>query len=244
MVTNEDHAETVVTGDANCPLPMAHDRFEEAHWFLHQMMDTYHHPAIFRYSTNAFLSALKAVAEMLRTEMKANGHEVWVGQMFERFKADPVLLKFNNSRNIVIHHRSLLHGSRIETGLFRGRKLKLASRIDVDHDADSGDILSFIQSKWLGSMLDEGHSALNEQLGVRRTYLVSEISENEDVFTASNRAWSRISSVLSEAHSLLSSSFPAISEADRQAHDVDHINLLLEMDIDPGALERWGWLEE
>ncbi|MFD0904650.1 hypothetical protein [Actinomadura sediminis] len=243
MANGEDSVETVINDETNCPLPMAHDRFEEAHWFLHQMMDTYHHPAIFRYSTNAFLSALKAVAEMLRTEMKSKGHDVWVGQMFDRFKADPVLLKFNDSRNIVIHHRSLLLGSRVETGLFRGRKLKLASRIDVDHDADSGRILSFIQSEWLGFMLDEGHSALNEQLGVRRTYLVPEISESEDVFTASNRAWSRVSAVLSEAHGLLGFTFPAISEEDRKAHNVDHINLILEMDVDPSLPERWGWLE-
>ena len=48
-------------GDApvgECPLPLAHDRYSEAHWHLHQMLDNYHHPMTFRTLLNAFLHAM------------------------------------------------------------------------------------------------------------------------------------------------------------------------------------------
>lgn len=178
-------------GDSNethaCPIPMAHDRFEEAHWFLHQMLDKYHHPDLFRYSTNAFLSALKSVLEMLRTELGDAGHKPWMKQKFDEIKKDPVLSRFNEGRNIVIHHRSIVKGSRVQSGLFRNYDLKLAMQADLSHDASSESILRFIQTKMVGFIIDEDHGAIGEQLGVRRMYYVPELSDEEDVLTASHR---------------------------------------------------------
>lgn len=57
-----------------CPVPMAHDRFVEAYYFLRQMDTHYHEPALLRYNLNAFLAALKAVHELLQKELEQAGH--------------------------------------------------------------------------------------------------------------------------------------------------------------------------
>lgn len=241
--TNDSVNEDDPKAAHSCPIPMAHDRFDETHWFLHQMLDRYHYPDLFRYNTNAFLSALKAVVEVMRAELNVAGHQTWMAQKFDEIKKDPVLSRFNEGRNIVIHHRSIVKGSRIESGVFRNYDLKLAMRMKVNHDASSEDILRFFQSRMIGFILDEKHSALGEQLGVRRMYYVPELSDNEDALTASHRAWSRVSALLSNAHELLGSRFPSVPEEERESHDVSTVNLLLEMHIDPDAVVRWGWVD-
>jgi hypothetical protein len=235
------------TGDEDdhaCPLPMAHDRFEEAHWFLHQMLRHYHYPDLFRYSANAFLSAVKSTVEVLRVELQKAHEGDWFKQRMEQIRQDEVLSAFQVGRNIALHQRSIIAGSRVQAGLFRGYKLKLALEIDVRHDAATEDILKFTQQRQIGWILDEEHSAIGEQLGVKRMYFVPELSSVEDVVTASHRAWARLSAVLSDAHARLGSSYRPIPEDDPKAHDVETVALLLESDLDPDAPRRWGWMDD
>src|SRR4051794_4945388 len=104
---------------------MAHDRFTEAHYFIHQMEKTYHEPALFRYNTNAFLSALKSVVEMTRKELEARGQAQWMKDRKEAIYEDALLSKFSKGRDTVLHQRELVRGSRVYAGLFRWRKPKL-----------------------------------------------------------------------------------------------------------------------
>jgi hypothetical protein len=227
---------------ARCPLPMAHDRFDEAHWFLHQMIEHYHEPALFRYSTNAFLSALKAVVEMLGKELERVGKSTWMTERTKELRDDQLISACLRGRDIVLHQKSLISGSRIEAGLFRGQQLKLAHRLNVRHDATSASILEFLQSRWIGSILDEGHSAIGEQLGVRRMYHVAQLSESDDVLSAAHRAWARMSILLSDAHTLCEAGLNPVPESDVAEHDVLRVNLLLETDVDPEGPVRWGWV--
>src|SRR5690242_9597425 len=121
-MTNDDgdEPETAPEVSPSCPLPETHDRFNEAHYFLHRMEAEYHDPGPFRYNANAFLSALKSVVEMLRKETERRGQIAWMKERKKVLRSDPVLSSFHRGRDIVLHQRTLFAGSRIEIGLFRG----------------------------------------------------------------------------------------------------------------------------
>lgn len=74
-------------------------------------------------------------------------------------------------------------------------------------------------------------------------YNVPELSNDEDALTASHRAWSRVSKFLSEAHTVLGSRYDPIPEDEQASHSVENVDLLLETDIDPESLTRWGWID-
>lgn len=230
----------------DCPIPLSHDRLEEAHYFLHCMIEKerYHYPEVFRYNTNAFLSALKAVDAMLVKEFERAGRSDWLKPKRAALKDDVVLSRFTEGRNIALHQRAIVEGSHIEAGLFRGYKLKLAHQFEIRRDTPSHVLITeVLQPHWIGHLLDEEHMAIGEQLGVRRTYRVRELSEDDDVVAAAWRALARMSVLVSEAHSVFGATWPGYEEQGEQsdAHDAASVNLLLEMDLDPTAIERWGW---
>jgi hypothetical protein len=39
--------------EGRCPVPSAHDKLEEAHYFIHELIVKYHDPDEFRYSLSA-----------------------------------------------------------------------------------------------------------------------------------------------------------------------------------------------
>ncbi|MGQ0601714.1 MAG: hypothetical protein ACT4QE_08470 [Anaerolineales bacterium] len=49
-----------------CLLGEADNKFQEAHYFIEQMMTEYHKPEPFRFSLNAFLQALRSVTFFLQ----------------------------------------------------------------------------------------------------------------------------------------------------------------------------------
>ena len=53
-----------------CPIPSAHDRLNEAHYFLHQMKAAYHQPEPFRYNLHAFIQAIESIFDMLRVDIE------------------------------------------------------------------------------------------------------------------------------------------------------------------------------
>lgn len=225
-----------------CPLPFSHDRFEEAHYFLHRMEIEYHRPALFRFHLNAYVSALRAVHEMLRKELERNGHAAWWKIRSIEFREDDVLARFARGRNVALHQRAILEGSRVQLGLFRGHKLKLTIGMETQTDEPSEDLLTRMAPRLVGFLIDEDHVALGEQLGVQRTYFVRELSEDEDVLRASRRALARTTRALSEAHKRMGAEHEASLDEDLlDERQLLAITTLLETDIDPTAATRWGW---
>jgi hypothetical protein len=228
----------------SCPIPMSHDRFVEAHYFLHEMLENYHEPQSFRYSANAFLSAAKSVVELLQMELQPRGMSAWLRPRRERLLADPILDAFFKGRNIALHQRTLFNASRVEVGLFRDTTTKLARVMDLDHDQPSEAILKSAIPQFVGNgkWLDKAHSEIGMQIGVRRIYIDPVISADVDVVTAAHQAWSRLSELLSEVHAEFGASFERVAE-EAGVHDVARVDLLLESDLDPNLPRRWGWLD-
>lgn len=48
------------------------DRWQECHWYIHQMEKYYHYPEEFRYSLNAFIRAIKEIPQILQMELQNN----------------------------------------------------------------------------------------------------------------------------------------------------------------------------
>lgn len=229
-------------GNLECPLPMSHDRAIEASHFLSRMEHDYHDPQLFRFNLNAYLSSLRAVTEMLlkETERLGKGPEWKVARQV--FSDDTVLAKFTAARNAALHQKAIYDGSQVDAGMFRGRKLKLAFQLHVDHDQKSGEWLKRLQTHAVGLFIDEKHSVVGEQLGVSRTYIIPKLSAEEDALRASRRAFARMTKVVDAAHKIFGMSGGALEDDQMlNSHDISHIMVLLESDVDPTLPDKWGW---
>lgn len=233
--------------DPGCPLPLAHDRFDEAHWFLHQMLESYHHPAPFRYNLNAFLSALKAVLSMLRLDLERLGLNEWRRQRFAEVEQDPLFRRFSRGRDVVVHRGALLNDSRVEMGLFKYYKVKFAFQRDIKTDEPSHLLLARVQELNDTSepmFVDKKRRWVGEQLGVRRMYYVPRLSPDDDVVTASHAVLLSVGNLLKDAHRKLGMDVDLADYLTLEARDVERLAILLEMDVDPSLPEKWGWTDE
>ncbi len=225
-----------------CPLVFTHDKFREAHYFVGRMLSEYHHPEPFRWNLNAFLQALRSVTFMLQKEL-ANVEEfkTWYEKQRTVMRDDPILRVFDAGRVIVVHRGMLNASSTVEAGVFRGRRtLKLGVKSEISPGLRSEDILKDTQEKMIGFLLDEEHSSIDEQIGVRRAWIIAELGDQE-VIGLCDIAWSRIGKVVSAAHKFVSatSNFPP---EDAHESGLGDASVLLESDIDPDLPRKWGWL--
>lgn len=217
----------------------------EAHYFLHRALEEYHDPGPFRFNLNAFLQALRSVTLYLQAEAaKVDGFAAWYKPVQDRMRADALLKRFLEGRNVVAHKRSLVAASRVQAGLFRYRTCKSALQIPIPASRQSESVLRFLQAQ--GRWVDEAHTFIGEQLGVRRRWTVPELDPDSEVMGVCHVAWTRVQRVVAEAHVLIgmpATEMPAEDEGS-EAHDSARYDLLLESDLDPEALRRWGWLDD
>lgn len=231
-------------GSWTCPLPHSHDRIAEAHYFLHRLEEEYHNPALFRFHLNAYIAAIRAVHELLQKELEKQGQVAWWKKRRKEFVEDPVLSRFARGRNLSLHQRAILQGSRVSIGLFRGRRLKLTIRSDIHSDETSEAMLERILPSAVGFFIDDEHAAIGEQLGVQRLYFVRELSDEEDVLRACFRALARTSKASAEAHNRLGAQHQPTTDEDLLDEErLGQVTVLLESDVDPTAFYRWGWIE-
>lgn len=221
-----------------CPIPNSHDKFQEAHYYLEAMMKNYHAPDVFRWSLNSFLQSLRNVTFVIQKELKHTpGYEKWYGIQEQKMRQDKILKKFVEGRNIVVKEGNLKINSVAQVGLFRGRKLKLVYPASAPVDYYSEELLKHYAHLLIGSLIDEEHSAIGEQIGIKRKWMVDELGPGE-IITNCDIAWSRIGSVVASAHKFCKFDFTPPQE---HGHDVEKINVLLESDVDSTLPKKWGW---
>ncbi len=226
--------------DFECPIPASHEKYTEAHYFISRMIDEYHRPDPFRANLNAFLQALRNVTFMMQSEMASvEGFSTWYKGQQDKMRQDALLRAFVEGRNLVVKRGMLNAKSKVEVGIFRRTELKLVITTDIPATVPSEDALRRGVETFVGSMIDEEHSAIDEQIGVRRRWIVEELG-TEEIILLCDQAWSRIGSVLAGAHALLRSRFEAPPE---EAHDMERPSLLLESDLDPSLPRKWGWVD-
>jgi hypothetical protein len=228
-----------------CPIPASHDKFEEAHYFLHRMLAEYHEPEPFRWNLNAFLQALRSITLMLQKELSSrDGFEEWYKPHQDAMRADPLLRTFHDGRNIVVHQGVLSQRSKLTAGIFRGREMKVASERELDINRPTAEVLKAVAPAWIGSFIDAEHSAVDEQIGVERQWILDELDHpGQDVISACHTAWARIGAIVVAAHRWVGADFNTPGEADAASHLQLDRRVLLESDIDPDLPRRWGWID-
>lgn len=229
-------AESSAHADERCPLEETHDKYDEAHYFLEHMMLEWHRPGPLRWSMNAFLQALRNVTFYLQKQLAhEDGFRAWYEDQQAQMRADELLRKFVEGRNIVVKQRNLVAESVAQIGMFRYRKSKLGMLVPVPAYHPSEYILR-VHAPKLG-LLDEEHSAIGEEYGVQRTWTVRELGEG-NVLKLCDQAWAKIGHVLSAAHDFIGGKWEPPSP---HGHDPAFCDLLTETDVDPSLVEKWGW---
>ena len=214
------------------------DKFDECNYFLAQMLREYHEPGTFRFNLNAFIQALRNVTFMLQSEeIKPPDFDAWYQQKQAEMREDNDLRCFVNARNLVVKQSMLEIRSICHMGLFRGRRLKMAMGSPVPPCVSSRDYLEKIKNFAYGRFIDEGHSALGEQIGVERIWLVQELGDGEVVDLCAN-ALGKIGILIQEAYALF-----GLHDFDPNVAlpDTRRFRVLLETDVDPSLPEKWGW---
>jgi len=228
-----------------CPIPATHDKFDEAHYFLHRTMDEFHNPKPFMWNLNAFIQALRSITLILQSELgNTPNFGSWYSHWQKRMKQDDLLKRFVEGRNTVVHRGMLQHKSRVIAGLFRWHQLKMGFGEEIDINQSSASVLRhtletdpFVYDLYI----TKEHSAIGEQIGIERTWIVEDFGEgDEDVLILCHRAWSRISQVVSAAHEFAGAKLPPVDETS-DVHDLTRINIFLETDLDPTLPQKWGW---
>lgn len=223
-----------------CELFDAHDKLEEAYHFLLLIAFSYHSADEFRHNLHAFVQALRSVTFMLQTyKDKIPDFDNWYSKKQSEMKKNKYLKSICDSRTIVVHRHSLKPRSTIDVGLYRGRKLKLAISVHCDNPfVDSKELFDNLmpQFEQLG-FIDKEHSAISEQLGIRRQWFCDELG-NEEIFSTCYKAYISICEIMIEAHSffgleLVPQGIPGSF--------FEQTYVLLESDLDPSLPEKWGW---
>jgi len=223
--------------DKDYPIPSTQDKFSEASYFLSKMIENYHNPWEFQFNLNAFIQAFRNITFMLQAEPnKPNSFEDWYKSKQEEMKKNILLKKLVNARNIVVKQSSLSSKSKAWSGIFRNRGLKMAFGSEVHPFTDTKKYLKNMQEIMIGTLLDEEHSAIGEQIGIERSWIVEEIGDTEVVLLC-NDALNYMGELLSEAKSL----FGKDEEYKKIKIDLSTTQVLLETDVDPTLIDKWNW---
>lgn len=222
----------------NSPITATVDKYWEAWYFLLGMCNNYHDPYAFRYELNAFVQALRNITFMLQSEdSRPPSFGDWYASQQEKLRSDVHLKRLVGVRNIIVKQSMLATSSKAHLGLFRGRRFKLGMNMELDPFQDSRALLEKTAKFMIGFMIDEAHSAIGEQVGVHRTWIVPDIGANE-VTGHCIEALSKIGKLLEEAHALWNTEF----DATFQLPNLDGVFVLLESDLDPTLPTKWGWI--
>jgi hypothetical protein len=135
----EPLAQSLSSDDAGCPIPSAHDKASEAHYFLHQMIDNYHSCDRFRYSLSAFLQASRSVTFHMQAELAHRaGFIDWYSPWQKKLIDNNDLKLLNSERVKVVHKEALIPASSIFVGAFEyGRQRFGFSNIPLNPMQDS-----------------------------------------------------------------------------------------------------------
>lgn len=225
-----------VNDRGECPIPDTHQKFKEATYFLGKSAEHYHVPLEFQFNLNAFIQALRNVTFMLQSEPgKPGGFDSWYASKQTEMRQCDLLRRFVQARNIVVKQSSLKARSSACSGLFRGYRIKLWMQHPVPLLAPSEWVLERLKNA-VGFFLDEEHSQVGEQFGIQRTWIVEELGESE-VLGLCLQALNQVGALVVEAHRM----FGAEVEYTDMELDMLRTQVLLETDVDPSLVEKWGW---
>lgn len=177
------------------------DRWTEAHWNLHQIERSYHHPEPFRYSFNAFVRVIKEVPQILKMDLQNDpDYRGVIKPRIDSMRQDPLLQKLATRRDLIVHRGMLEIRSTGYAGTTRGKNLKMGLGFDVapTETSDEG-FVRFARAL-------KGHTELQQMLGIgdedllpciQREWLLEEFGDT-DLLKLAVEAWRKTGATISD----------------------------------------------
>lgn len=231
--------------ESGCPIPSAHDKLNEAHYFLHEMIDNYHECDKFRYSLSAFLQAARNVTFHLQSDAKhRDGFDDWYKPLQDGMRADTDLALLNSERVRVVHQSALVPASAMFFGAFENGRYKSGfSGLPMNPMQDS--VPALIEGRMLfdrgiggSSFLFDPHRSCDcEEYGLTRTWSLPELPKDTDLVEFANRCLAAVAEVVSAAHTWCGATHNPVVTCDHASGD---FRTLRESMIFPEVMKAWN----
>lgn len=194
--------QTMPTHELHVRLHPAFDRFNEAHWYLHQIEDNYHFSDPVRWNINAFLRSLKEIPQLISMAVQ-NDHALleWYQLRRKELVADPIIGQLSVARDYLVHQGTLFPNSSAAVGITEGRGMKfgMSFPLNCQEDSDAG-MMRYIQvaKAKSGDFLRVLAPDEESTPCVRRIWRLVDVAPDEEVLDLLSRAWGLVGAVLSE----------------------------------------------
>lgn len=176
------------------------DRWEESHWYLHQIEVNYHNADALRYSMNAFIRSLREIPDMISMALQDyGGFPAWhkpIRKALER--EDHLFSQIIRHRNHIVHKSMLKPKSKAFVASIRGHTIKMQFGFYVDPFEDSDLAIDrFLK-------ISKQNSILMQALAPDDVQILALIREwhtegfDEEIIESFRNAWIRVTSYLSE----------------------------------------------
>jgi hypothetical protein len=193
----EQLARSLSGDEKRCPVPSAHDRLLESHFFLHQMASNYHDPEPFRYSLHAFVQAIESVLELLVVETQDDRRFSEYRMRLNSFSRREEMQRFKNVRNAAVHRESLVPDSHISVGWFKYGKPKLWIKTKINPLIPTLQILIEFRNKL--PFASPSRMFESEEVGVLREWRLKSAADAELLSVCALR-FQEVVSMVAEAH--------------------------------------------
>lgn len=199
-----------------CLLPNSHSRLRDFHRLWHQTLDAYSDPEGFRANLNAAIQASRSVTFLLQSEKAVipqfdQWYDGWQGQL----RSDPLMKWLCDARTEVVHRADLETLSKATVRIHDNLDFVRGS-LDIPARASTEAMTSAL----IDAMPTATRGLLSHAIiSVERKWVSSNLP-NHELLEALAYAFSRLHSMLDDAHTRCTCSMKSCSLASQ--HDQDH----------------------
>jgi len=176
------------------------DRWDESHWYLHQIEEHYHNADALRYSMNAFIRSLREIPDMITMALQNyDGFPTWHKPIKESLEREDYLFsQIIRHRNHIVHKSMLKPKSNAFVASVRGYTIKMQFAFHVDPFEDSDlAIERFLKTTKKDSILMQALAPDETQvLALVREWHID--GYDEEIIESFRNTWIRVNSYLSE----------------------------------------------
>jgi hypothetical protein len=176
------------------------DRWQESHWYLHQIESHYHDADALRYSMNAFIRALREIPDMVQIALQNyDGFPSWHKSVKTELELQDFLFsQIIRHRNHIVHKSMLKPESKAFVAAIRGYTIKMQFQFHVDPFENSDQAIQrFIEFTKKEPFLMQVLAPDEDQsLALIREWHIAGF--NQEIIESFRHAWLRISCYLSD----------------------------------------------
>jgi len=185
---------------AHNKIEAALDRWQESHWYLHQIEGHYHDADALRYSMNAFIRSLREIPDMVTMELQNyDGFPAWHKPTRKALELeDRLFSQIIRHRRHIVHKSMLKPQSKVFVASIRGYTIKMQFGFYIDPFEDS----DLAMQRFL--KYSQKDPILMQALAPDEVQVLALIREwhleglDEEIIESFRNAWIRVTSYLSD----------------------------------------------